>query len=163
MYQGESLTSCHRDSLIPDFLKIGNPLTRHPLNRTVHNCPEVSTQESLDPLSPGFPNSRFPISRNGRSYDMWPPSIGRLRSIPGFSPWKIPNSCQQKSRFRDSRFPEMGDLTKRGLRQSDGSSLSQGFHHGKSQTLVNRNLDSAIPDFLKWEILRHVASVNQTT
>jgi hypothetical protein len=56
----------------------------------------------------------------------------------------------------------MGDLATRGLRQSDGSNISCSFHIRKSQTLVNRNLDSAIPDFPKWEISRHVASVNQT-
>jgi hypothetical protein len=39
----------------------------------------------------------------------------------------------------------MGDLATRGLRQSDGSNLSRGFHIGKSRTLVNGNPDSAIP------------------
>jgi hypothetical protein len=33
---------------------------------------------------------------------------------------------------RDSRFPEMGNLTTRGLRHSDGLDLFRGFHHGKS-------------------------------
>jgi hypothetical protein len=38
-------------------------------------------------LLPGLPISRFPISRNGRSRDTWPPSFGRLRSILGvFAP-----------------------------------------------------------------------------
>ena len=50
----------------------------------------------------------------------------------------------------------------RGLRQSDGSDPSRGFHHGNSRTLVNMNPDSAILDFPKWEILRHVASVHRT-
>jgi hypothetical protein len=50
------------------------------------------------------------------------------------------------------RFPEMGNLTTHGLRQSDGSDLSQGFHHGKSRSLVTRTPDLTIPDFLKWEI-----------
>jgi hypothetical protein len=50
-----------------------------------------------------------------------------------------------------------------GLRQSDNSDLSQGFHHGKSRALVNRNPDSVIPDFLKWEISRCVASINRMT
>jgi hypothetical protein len=45
----------------------------------------------------------------------------------GFPPWKVPNSHHQDSRSRDSRFPEMGDLTTRGLLKSDGSDLSQGF------------------------------------
>jgi hypothetical protein len=72
------------------------------LNWTVHNCSGVSTQENPDPLSPGLPILRFSIPWNGRSHDTWPPSIGWLRSVPGFSPWKIPNSCQQESRFRDS-------------------------------------------------------------
>jgi hypothetical protein len=76
MYQGESPTSCHRDSQIPNFPKTGNPLTRRPLNRTVHNCPGVSTQ-------------------------------------------------------------------------------------GKSRFLVAKVPDSTIPDFPKWEILRHMASVNR--
>jgi hypothetical protein len=56
----------------------------------------------------------------------------------------------------------MGNLTTRGLHHLDGSDLSQGFHHGKSKTLVIRNPDSAIPDFPKWVILRHVASVIRT-
>jgi hypothetical protein len=132
------------------------------LNRTVHNCSRVSTQENPDPLSPGLSISRFLIPRNGRSHNTWLLSIRRLRSVPGFSPWKIPNSCQQESRFRDSRFPEVEGLTTHGLHQSDDSDPSWGFHHGKSRTLVNRNPDSAIPDFPKWEISRHVASVNQT-
>jgi hypothetical protein len=51
----------------------------------------------------------------------------------------------------------------RGLRQSDDLDLSRGFHHGKSQTLVNRNPDSAIPDFPKWKVSQKVASVNRTT
>ena len=57
----------------------------------------------------------------------------------------------------------MGDLTTHGLHQSDGLDLLRGFHHGKFRTLVNKNLDFVIPDFSKWEILRHVASVNRTT
>jgi hypothetical protein len=140
------------ESPIPDFPK--RVISQHvtSLNRTVHNCSRVSTQESPDPLSPGLPISRFPISRNGRSHDMWPPSIERLRSIPRFSPWKIPNSCQQESRFRDSRFPEMGDLTTRGLRQLDGPDLSQDFHNGKSRSLVNRTPDFLTPGFPKWVI-----------
>jgi hypothetical protein len=135
------------ESPIPDFPK--RVISRHvtSLNRTAHNCSGVSTLESFDPLSPGLPIPRSPISRNGRSYDTWPPSIGRLRSIPGFPQWKVPISCQQESRFRDPRFPVMGDLTTRGLRQSDGLDLSRDFHKGKSRSLVNRNPDSAIPDF----------------
>jgi hypothetical protein len=31
---------------------------------------------------------------------------GRLRFVPGFSPWKIPNSCHQESRSHDSRYPD---------------------------------------------------------
>jgi hypothetical protein len=132
------------ESPIPDFPK--RVISQHvtSLNRTVHNCSGVSTMESPDPLSPGLPISRFPISRNGRSHDAWPPSIGRLRSIPGFSPWKIPNSCQQESRFRDSRFPEMGDLTTRGLRQSDGPDLSRGFPQWKVP--ISCQQDSRFPD-----------------
>jgi hypothetical protein len=91
-------------------------------------------------------------------------SLNRRSTIaPGFPPRKVTIPCLQDSRSRDSRFPEMGDLATRGLRQLDNSDLSWGFHHGKSRTLVNRNLDSAIPDFPKWEISRHVASVNRTT
>jgi hypothetical protein len=56
----------------------------------------------------------------------------------------------------------MGNLTTRGLRRSDGPNLSQGFHHGKSQTLVTRTSEFAIPDSPKWAILRHVASIVQT-
>jgi hypothetical protein len=111
IYQGKVPTSCHQDSRIPipDFPKW--VISRHvaSVNRTVQIYPGVSTMENPDLLSPGLPIPRFPISRNGRSYDTWPPSIGRLRSI-------------------------------------------RGFHHGKSRTLVNRNPDSAIPDFPKWEI-----------
>jgi hypothetical protein len=53
------------ESPIPDFPK--RVISQHvtSLNRTVHNCSGVSTQESPDPLSPGLPISRFPISRNG--------------------------------------------------------------------------------------------------
>jgi hypothetical protein len=46
--------------------------------------------ENPELLSTGIPIPRFPISRNGRSYDTWPPSIGRPRSIPGFPQWKVP-------------------------------------------------------------------------
>jgi hypothetical protein len=56
----------------------------------------------------------------------------------------------------------MGNLTTRGLRYSDGSDLSRGFHHGKSRTLVTRTPEFAIPDFPKWVISRHVASVIRT-
>jgi hypothetical protein len=38
----------------------------------------------------------------------------------------------------------------------------QGFHHGKSRSLVTRTPEFAIPDFPKWEISRHVASLNRT-
>jgi hypothetical protein len=98
------------ESPIPDFPKrlISQHVTS--LNRTVHNCSGVSTLDSPDPLSSGILILRFPISRNGRSHDTWPPSIGWLRPIPGFPQWKVPISCQQESRFRDSRFPGMGDL-----------------------------------------------------
>jgi len=120
------------ESPIPDFLKW--VISRHitSLNQTTHNCSEVSTLESFDPLSPGLPIPRSLISCNGRSYDMWPSSIGRLRSIPGFPQWKVPISCQQESRFRDPRFPECGNLVTRGLRQLDDSNLFRGFHIGKS-------------------------------
>jgi hypothetical protein len=57
----------------------------------------------------------------------------------------------------------MGNLTTRGLRQSDGSDLTQGFHDEKSQALVIRIPDSMIPDFLKWVILRHMASIIRMT
>jgi hypothetical protein len=72
------------ESPIPDFPK--RLISRHvtSLNRTVHNCSGISTQESIDPLSPGLPISRFLISQNGRSRDTWPPSIERLKSVPGF-------------------------------------------------------------------------------
>jgi hypothetical protein len=80
----------------------------------------------------------------------------------GFHPGKSRSLVTRTPDLAIPDFPEMGDLTTRGLRQSDGSDLSRGFHHGKSRTLVNRNPDSAIPDFPKWEISRHVASVNRT-
>ena len=69
------------ESPIPDFPKW--VISRHvtSLNRTAHNFSEVSTLESLDPSSPGLSIPRFLISRNGRYYDTWPPSIGQLRSI----------------------------------------------------------------------------------
>jgi hypothetical protein len=51
----------------------------------------------------------------------------------------------------------------RGLRQSDGSELFRGFYHEKSRDLIIRIPDSAIPDFPKWVILRHVAFVNRMT
>jgi hypothetical protein len=54
-----------------------------------------------------------------------PPSIRRFRSIPGFSPQKIPSLHHQDSRFCDSQFPEMGNLMTRGLRHSDGLDLFQ--------------------------------------
>jgi hypothetical protein len=38
----------------------------------------------------------------------------------------------------------------------------RGFHHGKSRTLVTRTPEFAIPDFPKWVISRHVASVIRT-
>jgi hypothetical protein len=46
--------------------------------------------------------------------------------------------------------------------KSDGTDLFQGFHHGKSRSLITRTPKFAIPDFLNWEISRHVASLNQT-
>jgi hypothetical protein len=46
----------------------------------------------------------------------------------------------------DPRFPDTDNLLTHGLHQLDSLDLLQGFHHGKSQTLVNRNPDSAIPD-----------------
>jgi hypothetical protein len=88
------------ESPIPDFPKW--VISRHvtSLNRTTQNCSGVSTLESLDPLSLGLPIPRTPMSRNGRSYDTWPPSIGWLRPILGFPQWKVPISCQQESRLR---------------------------------------------------------------
>jgi hypothetical protein len=37
------------------------------------------------------------------------------RPLLGFPQWKVPISCQQESRFHDSQFPKMGDLTTRRL------------------------------------------------
>jgi hypothetical protein len=74
------------ESPIPDFPK--RVISRHVAfsNRTIQICSGVSTMESPDPLLPGLPISRFPISRNGKSHDTWPPSFGRSRSISGLSP-----------------------------------------------------------------------------
>jgi len=128
-HHGKSRTLVNRnlDSAIPDFLKW--EISRHvaSINQTAQICPGVFTMENPELLSTGISIPRFLISQNGRSHDMWPPLIGRLRSILRFSPWKILNSCQQESRFRDSRFPKIGVLTTRGLRQSDSSDPSQGF------------------------------------
>jgi hypothetical protein len=112
---------------IPDFPK--RVISRHvtSLSQTIPNCSRVSTLESLDPLSPGLPTPRSPISCNGRSYDTWPLSIRRLRSILGIPQWKVSVSCQQESRFHDPRFPILGDLTTCGLCQSDGLDLFRGF------------------------------------
>jgi hypothetical protein len=55
----------------------------------------------------------------------------------------------------------MGNLTTRGPLKSDGPDLSQGFHHGKSRSHITRTPEFAIPDFLKWEISRHVAPLNR--
>jgi hypothetical protein len=114
--KSRSLVARTPDLAIPDFPKW--EISRHvaSVNRTAQIYPGVFTMENPELLSTGIPIPRFPISRNGRSYDTWPPSIGRPRSIPGFPQWKVPISCQQDSRFPDSRFPEMGDLLTRGLR-----------------------------------------------
>jgi hypothetical protein len=69
--------------------------------------------------------------------------------------------CQRNSRIPDPRFPETGNLSTRHLLKSDGPPLLWGFHHGKSRSLVTRTPDLAISDFPKWEISRHVASVNR--
>jgi hypothetical protein len=84
------LVNRNPDSTISDFSKW--EISRHvaSVNRTTQIYPEVSTMESPDPLSTGIPIPRFLISRNGRSRDMWPPLIGRLKSIPGFPQWKVP-------------------------------------------------------------------------
>jgi hypothetical protein len=46
----------------------------------------ASTMECPDLSSPGLPSSRLLIYRNGKSLDMWPPLLGRSRSISGLSP-----------------------------------------------------------------------------
>jgi hypothetical protein len=159
----------------PELLSTGIPIPRFPIsrngrslrhvasvNRTAQIYSGVSTMENPEPLSTGIPIPRFPISRNGRSHDTWPPSIGRLRSTPGVSTMENPEllstgipiprfPISRNGRSHDTWPPSIGRLRS-----------TRGFHHGKSQTLVNRNPDSAIPDFPKWEISRHVASVNRT-
>jgi hypothetical protein len=96
-HHGKSRTLITRTSefAIPDFTKW--EISRHmaSVNRTVHIYPGVFTMENPELSSPGLPSSRFSISRDGKSHDTWPPSIGRFRSISGFSPWKIPNSRHQ--------------------------------------------------------------------
>jgi hypothetical protein len=48
----------------------------------------------------------------------------------------------------------------RGLLKSDDPNLFWGFHHGKSRTLVTKTPKFMILDFPKWDISRHVASLN---
>jgi hypothetical protein len=136
-------------------------ISRHvtSVNRTVQICPGISTMESPDLSSPGLPILRFPIPEMGNLMTRGLRQSDGSDLSSGFSPWKIPNSRHQDSRVHDSRFPEMGNLMTRGLRQSDGPDLSRGFHHGKSRSLVTRTPEFAIPDFPKWVISRHVASV----
>jgi hypothetical protein len=95
------------ESSIPDFPK--RVISQHvtSLNRTVHNCSGVSTQESPDPLSPGLPISRFLISQNGRSLDAWPPSIWMAQIYPGVFTMENPDLLSTGipiPRFRD--FPK---------------------------------------------------------
>jgi hypothetical protein len=159
----------------PDFLsaELSNPrsskweISRHvaSVNQTAQIYLGVSTLENLELLLTEIPIPRFPIFRNERSRDTWPPSIEQLTTTLGFPPWKIPNSCPRKSRFYDSQFPEMGGLATRGLRQSDGSQLLWGFHHGKSRSpgvltlrylltdpmavgFLNRNMTTQIDSYL---------------
>jgi hypothetical protein len=114
--KSRSLVARTPDLAIPDFPKWEISRRVASVNRTAQIYPGVFTLENPELLSTGIPIPRFSISRNGRSYDTWPPSIGWPRSILGFPQWKVPISCQQDSRFPDSRFPEMGDLLTRGLR-----------------------------------------------
>jgi hypothetical protein len=65
----------------------------------------------------------------------------------------------QKSR---SLVPNAVNISTHNLHPSDDSDLSRGFHHEKSRAFVIRILDSAIPDFPKWVISRHVAFVIRT-
>jgi hypothetical protein len=115
------------ESPIPDFPK--RVISRHVAtrNRSVYDCFGVSTMEHPDLSSPELPSSRFPISRNGKSHDTWPPLIGRPESTSGFLPWNAPIFRHQNSRVLDSRFPEVENLLTRGLRYSDGPDLFRGF------------------------------------
>jgi hypothetical protein len=54
----------------------------------------------------------------------------------------------------------MVNLMTHDLLKSDDPNLSRGFHHGKSRSLITRTPEFAIPNFLKWEISQHVASLN---
>jgi hypothetical protein len=113
--------SCYQDSRSRDsrFPEMGDLATRGLRRSDGSDYIGVFTWDFPEFLLPGLPISRFPISRNGRSRDTWPPSFGRL-------------------------------------------GLYRGFHLGLSRILVTRTPDLAIPDFPKWEISRHVASVVRT-
>jgi len=86
-------------------------------------------------LSPRLTGTWYTFMRP-RPIQAWNPTV---RSPPrindanpfgvlGFPPWKVPIPCYQDSRYRDSRFPEMGNLTTRVLRLSDGLDLFRSFH-----------------------------------
>jgi hypothetical protein len=87
--KSRSLVARTPDLAIPDFPKWEISRRVASVNRTAQIYPGVFTMENPELLSTGIPIPRFPISRNGRSYDTWPPSIGRLRSIPGFFTPKV--------------------------------------------------------------------------
>jgi hypothetical protein len=86
--------SCYQDSRSRDsrFPEMGDLATRGLRRSDGSDYIGVFTWDFPEFLLPGLPISRFPISRNGRSRDTWPPSFGRLRSILGvFAPvhWEL--------------------------------------------------------------------------
>jgi hypothetical protein len=82
----QSLVNGTPEFSIPDFPKW--EISRHvaSFNRTTRIYFGVSTMECPDLSSPELSSYRFPISRNGKSHDTWPPLIGWSRSISGLSP-----------------------------------------------------------------------------
>jgi hypothetical protein len=81
----------------------------------------------------------------------------------GFHQGKSRSLITKTPEFAIPRFLEMGNIMTRGLLKLDGPDLFRGFHHGRSRPLITRTPEFVIPDFPKWEISRHVASLNRTT
>jgi hypothetical protein len=133
--------------LISRFIGTGKHALRCPEYQNV----EVSNMPHLAISPPGLCLGRYDLF----SYDHSFISVGIYQG-------ESPTSCQWNSRIPDHQFPKMGNLMTRGLSRSGGPDLSRGFHPRNSRTLVTRTPEFTIPDFPKWEISRHVASVIQT-
>jgi hypothetical protein len=132
------------------------------VNRTVQIYPEDFHHGKSRSLVTRTPDSAIPdfpkweISRHVASLNR------TVQICLGVSTMESPDLSSPGLPIRDSRFPEMGDLTTRSLLEIGRSKTASGFPPWNIPISRHQNSEFSILDFPKWEILRHVASVVRT-